>query len=830
MSTGFFCPPGQEIPKPEGKEMAGLKIRLIRKIRRVVMTAAALMLVCSVALAALSYPFFTKTTDKVNMRREASGSSTVLETLDAGEEVEVLGESGSYYHVRARKRDGYVQKQYINTDKTAITTPTPEVLDTVSGYPYTTVTKDKVNLRQGRSVRSTLLRTIPRGAEITVTGVSGSWAAVEYGGRSGYVKTDYITLKTVKKVKATPTPTPVPTLSPEEDAASYQILQKGSSGEHVEALQSALIELGFLSGKPDGVFGAGTEKAVIAFQKKNDYPETGIVDANLQAFLYSGKPKNAKGTATKIKTVSPVNLVSMKLGNTGNNVKKLQERLAELGYVVTPSGTFDGATKVAVLTFQKKNGLSKKDGVANAEMQTLLYSDKALRADATATPKPTAEPTPKPTYTIPTETVKKNSQGEAAKTVQARLKELGYFKSRVDGKFGNLSVSALKAFQKDNGLKDDGVAGKSTYQVLFSENVLHKGETPTPAGTAEPTPNSTGTEEETAAEGSGGTFYWTTIRQGATGESVSQLQEMLIELGYLSGKPDGTYGEKTVEAVKEFQKNNGLTVDGAAGEATQKKLFGGNAKKASGTAATAKNTEENKDETLKRGATGSAVKELQNLLIKLGYLSGKADGVFGSDTYRAVMAFQKANKLKADGIAGSQTLAALNGSTTTATATAATTAATATTTVNLTSGKPSASSVRYENWYSSVKSVARSYPYATVYDFGSGISYQVHIFSLGAHADYEPLTANDTAKMLKIFGGNTWNPKAVWVVFSNGATYMASTHSSPHGTQHITDNNFAGHSCLHFPRTQEQVEKIGQYATSHQETIDAGWAKTQSMK
>ena len=117
-----------------------------------------------------------------------------------------------------------------------------------------------------------------------------------------------------------------------------------------------------------------------------------------------------------------------------------------------------------------------------------------------------------------------------------------------------------------------------------------------------------------------------------------------------------------------------------------------------------------------------------------------------------------------------------------------------------------------------------------VYDFGSGISYQVHIFSLGAHADYEPLTANDTAKMLKIFGKNTWNPKPIWVIFADGSVYMASTHSTPHGTQHMTDNNFAGHSCIHFPRTQEQVEAIGPYATKHQSTIDAGWATTQKMR
>jgi len=817
MLTGFF-PFIRKKQEAGGIEMAGKKIRF----RRALTLAAALTLVCAVAAAALSYPFTTKTTDSVRMRRSASSGATVLETLEKGENVEVLGETGSWYHVRARGRDGYVQKQYVNTDKSVIVTPAPEEIETVSGYPYTTVTTDKVNLRSARSVRSALIRTIPRGTEISVTGVSGSWAAVTWGKSSGYVKTDYITLKKVVRTRATATPSPVPTLSPEEDAGSYQVLQKGSSGDQVEALQSALIELGFLNGKPDGKFGAGTERAVIAFQKKNGYPDTGVVDANLQAFLYSGKPKNAKGTAVKINTVSPVSWVTMKLGNTGANVKKLQQRLSDLGYMVTPSGTFDGATKVAVLTFQKKMGLSKKDGVAYAETQQALYADTAIRADATPTPKPTPTPTPKPVYKVPTVSVRKGSEGEDARTVQSRLKELGYFTNRVDGKFGALSEVALKKFQEANGLEADGVAGKGTYQVLFSDAALAKGTTPTPAVTVTPTP----------APGEASSF-WGTIRPGDTGENVAQLQEMLIELGYLKGRADGTYGDKTTEAVKAFQKANGLTADGSAGEATQKALFSGSARKASA----AKAEEAEKNGILKQGATGSAVKDLQNLLIRLGYLKGKADGVYGANTYKAVVAFQKANSLKADGVAGEKTLAALqSGSavskegTPTPTAAPAAAAAAASSGTAVSGVRPSASQVRYENWYTSVKSVARSYPYATVYDFGSGISYQIHIFSIGAHADYEPLTASDTAKMLRIFGGNTWNPKAVWVVFSNGSVYLGSTHSYPHGTQHIADNNFAGHSCLHFPRTQEQVEKIGQYATSHQETIDAAWARTQSMK
>ena len=81
--------------------------------------------------------------------------------------------------------------------------------------------------------------------------------------------------------------------------------------------------------------------------------------------------------------------------------------------------------------------------------------------------------------------------------------------------------------------------------------------------------------------------------------------------------------------------------------------------------------------------------------------------------------------------------------------------------------------------------------------------------------------------MNKAFGNKTtWTAKAVWVVFSDGRVYMGSTHNTPHGVQHIRTNNFAGHICIHFPRTAEQVASIGSYATSHQKAIDLGWTAT----
>ena len=704
-------------------------------------------------------------------------------------------------------------------------------LEIVSSYPYTTKTKVKVNLRASRSVRSELLRHIPAGAEITVNSVSqkSGWANVTYGKYTGYVKSQYIILKEVKKIKVTPTPTPVPTLSPEEDAGGYKVLQKGDSGTDVKALQEALIELGYLKGTADGKFGSGTEKAVKAFQEKNEYPVTGVMDANIQAFLYTGTTKSASGEKTSVKTLSPVDGVAMKKGNKGSKVRELQERLQELGYYkATPTGTYDTNTIGAVRSFQKKNGL-KSDGTAGAETQKAIWSANAVPANATPTPKVTEVPTPTPTVAVPEESLKSGAKGADVKTLQKRLKELGYFKSAVDGKYGRDTVNAVKAFQEAHGLEADGVAGKATYQILFSADAVKKGETPTPAATATPSP---GAEEGAAGE------VWPKLQSGSAGDEVAQLQEALIGLGYLSGKADGTYGEKTAAAVKAFQKANGLTADGTAGEQTQKALYGGNAKAASSSAkATAtpapspKAAAETAQPTgvLKTGAKGTEVRELQNKLIQLGYLTGKADGVYGAKTAAAVKAFQKASKLSADGVAGEKTLSKLNSTGTSSGSSGSSTAATASSSSG-SSFRPSAARVQYANWYDRIKAVARKYPYATVYDFASGISWQIHIISLGAHADYEPVTANDTAKMVRVFGGNTWTPKAVWVMFSDGSIYIGSTHSMPHEVYHIRDNNFNGHSCLHFPRTQEQVTAIGPYATKHQETIDAGWAATQKMK
>ena len=83
--------------------------------------------------------------------------------------------------------------------------------------------------------------------------------------------------------------------------------------------------------------------------------------------------------------------------------------------------------------------------------------------------------------------------------------------------------------------------------------------------TAEPTPKVTMAPSELQAQG--------ILTVGAKGDEVTRLQQRLKDLGYLSGKVDGQYGGGTKRAVIAFQRRNGLTTDGEAGEATLAKLY-----------------------------------------------------------------------------------------------------------------------------------------------------------------------------------------------------------------------------------------------------------------
>jgi len=120
---------------------------------------------------------------------------------------------------------------------------------------------------------------------------------------------------------------------------------------------------------------------------------------------------------------------------------------------------------------------------------------------------------------------------------------------------------------------------------------------------------------------------WPTLQNGSSGVNVYALQYLLNNQS-AGITVDGTFGPGTTTAVKNFQTSKGLTSDGIVGQNTWSKLC----------------------VTTQQGSNNNAVKAVQYLLKNKYSLSLTVDGIFGSGTYSAVVAFQKAKGLTQNGI------------------------------------------------------------------------------------------------------------------------------------------------------------------------------------
>jgi len=89
----------------------------------------------------------------------------------------------------------------------------------------------------------------------------------------------------------------------------------------------------------------------------------------------------------------------------------------------------------------------------------------------------TATPAPSPTPSY----LGIGSSGQMVSQMQERLKTLGFYKGEIDGQFGNGTKEAVVAFQRQHGLKVDGMAGSATLSMLYSQSAQFIVVTPTPA-------------------------------------------------------------------------------------------------------------------------------------------------------------------------------------------------------------------------------------------------------------------------------------------------------------------------------------------------------------
>lgn len=354
--------------------------------------------------------------------------------------------------------------------------------------------------------------------------------------------------------------------------AMADTLRFRDKGDEVSKLQTALTLLGYYDGEIDGVFGKGTLSAVKAFQKAQSLTVDGLAGTKTQASLtaLTGITFESQDETTEDPTIpelpsettKPSGLFvedyrTMQYGTSGPRVRVLQRSLLALGFSVSVDGHYGKETFAAVKAFQTVVGLTV-DGKAGAK--TLAKLEAYFDDDGNCTSGPIAGNKPAtpevdpdaPTYGIPERTLRYGDKGLDVKYAMQRLYDLEYYSKKVDEIFGAGMLSAVKAFQKKNGLTADGVIGAKTIAVLFSSAAYG-------ANDLVPQP------DDEVEEGR-------TLIKGMSGDDVKAVQTRLKALGYYTGKLDGKFGANTLAAVRSFQARNALTVDGKVGPRTLAKL------------------------------------------------------------------------------------------------------------------------------------------------------------------------------------------------------------------------------------------------------------------
>ena len=240
-------------------------------------------------------------------------------------------------------------------------------------------------------------------------------------------------------------------------------LKYGDSGSRVTELQTALVKLGYNTNGVDGRFGAGTQRAVISFQKDNGLEADGLAGTKTLELLYA--KVNGSGSSSGSSSGTSTGLTrTLRRGYTGDDVIAVQERLKELGYYTgSIDGVYGSGSIAAATAFQKNNGL-KVDGLTGQSTYAALFSSSAVAAGSSSSSGSSSSGSSS-TYVK----LQSGDKGTEVKKLQQALKDLGYDVS-ADGTYGPITVAAVIAFQKLNGLDDDGIAGAKTQTVLYSGN------------------------------------------------------------------------------------------------------------------------------------------------------------------------------------------------------------------------------------------------------------------------------------------------------------------------------------------------------------------------
>ncbi|MEH2415757.1 peptidoglycan-binding protein [Nostoc sp.] len=308
-------------------------------------------------------------------------------------------------------------------------------------------------------------------------------------------------------------------------------------------------------------------------------------------------------------------LALQKIGSNGAEVSSSQRCLKKLGYFNGPvSGKFATLTQNAVIKFQQANRISA-DGVVGISTQRALQ--RACQGRTSSRNTSGASVRRSPTQALPSGQYPVLSQGKtgaAVRSLQQRLRQLGYLNANPTGNFGPMTRDAVITFQRNYRIPANGIVNRQTWNKLL-------GSSPTPGRTSLST------------------------------QQVKELQVRLRQLGYFKTNPTGKIGPMTREAVIQFQRNYRLPVDGIANAQVLESV-----RRASTVGSTIQQPGRN---FLTVGDQGENVRLVQERLSQLGFSNTNPDGFFNDYTRQSVIAFQQSSRLNSTGNVDWQTWEAL---------------------------------------------------------------------------------------------------------------------------------------------------------------------------
>lgn len=422
--------------------------------------------------------------------------------------------------------------------------------------------------------------------------------------------------------------------------------------------------------------------------------------------------------------------------------------------------------------------------------------------------------------------LKIGARGEEVRDVQSMLYQLGLLQDNPDGIYGSITKGAVEEYQRLLGLVADGIVGEETKEALEKS-----------AGRANPFP---------------------LLKSGERSPEVIYLQAHLLERGLVSNLT-GSMDTSTIEAVKEFQRENSLLVDGIVGPATWNAIAREEERaeiveivEVVEVAERIQEREEGQEaievtrEILRSGDKGPMVAALQQRLKSLHFYHGPINGHYGLQTTLAVKLTQQFYGLVVDGIMGPATWSAIEGAEknlpqryivqrgdtiwglTRRWQTTIDELQRINSITNINQIREGDSlfipgtyqvekkAVRDIHW-NEVNTLFPVNTTAIITDVESGLSFRVKRLFGSYHADIEPLTANDTEILRAIYNGQwSWERRAV-IAHLGSVSVAGSINGFPHDSQSIYTNNFNGHICLHFRGSR--LHNSGHPDYDHQQEI-----------